>query len=80
MFTFCIVLLSTTNPPTAYITPGGTTLAVGASVVNSQNLSMSCSYILANVSGTIGLTINYFGGSGVGINASTSFFQAVRIG
>ena len=79
MFTFCIVLLSTTNP-SAYIVPGGTSLAVGSAVINLQNISMSCSYILANVSGTINLQINYSGGAGVSINASTSFFNAVRIG
>ena len=78
MFTFCIVLYSTTNPTNAYIVPGGTATTIGFATINLQNISISGSYIIANVSGAIGLTLNYAGGTGVTIS-SNSYFQAIRI-
>ena len=73
MFTFSIVLQSATNPTIAYIVPGGTsnTIAyivpggtsntIGYAIVNSQNISISGSYIMTNLSGAVGLTLNYGG-------------------
>jgi hypothetical protein len=78
LFNFNIIIAGTTNPSVAYIIPGGLITTFGFSIVNGQNISIIGSYVLANVSGNIGLQIEYSGGSGLSIN-STSFFTAVRI-
>ena len=78
LFTFCIVIVSTTNPTSAYIIPGGTSTTIGFTTVNTQNISIAGSYVIANTAGTFGLQINYLGGTGLSLNAS-SYFQALRI-
>ena len=78
LFTFSIVLQSTTNPTSAYIIPVNVGTTIGNSVINTQNLSISGSFVIANTSGAQNLQLNYGGGTGVTINPA-SYYQAVRI-
>lgn len=78
LLTFCILLSSTTNPSSAYIVVGGTSTPIGFAYTNTGVINISGSLIVVNPSGSIGLTLNYSGGSGVAINPS-SYYQAIRI-
>jgi hypothetical protein len=78
LLTFCILLNSTTNPSTAHIVVGGTATPIGFAYTNSAVINISGSLIVVNPSGSIGLTLNYTGGSNIAINPA-SYYQAIRI-